>query len=132
MDAFVDLFYDVMSCFTVSLFLHRYDENPECAFSGTHLNVAIHVRLGDRREFQEGSVDYFQLLDLFMDTVSREVVGKGLERPQFHIFSETVIPCPSAQTGLFDEFPTWPVELDEVRPRICWFTVEAIYTYILL
>ena len=50
-----------------------------------------------------------------MTPVSQEVVGKGLELPLFHIFSETLIPCPSGETGLFDEFPTWPVELDQVR-----------------
>ena len=50
-----------------------------------------------------------------MTTVSHEVVGKGLEPPLFHIFSETLNPCPSGETGLFDEFPTWPVELDQVR-----------------
>lgn len=71
--------------------------------------------MGDRREFQDGSLKYFQLLDLFMSTFSREAEGKGLEPPLFHIFSETLVPCPSGETGLFDEFPTWPVELDQVR-----------------
>lgn len=52
-----------------------------------------------------------------MDTVSQEVVRKGLEPPRFHVFSETIKPCPSADFGLFDEFPTWPVALDQVRKR---------------
>lgn len=105
----------VVSCI---LSLHRYDENPKCEYSDTRLNVAIHVRMGDRREFQDGSLGYFQLLDLLMDKFSLEVVGKGLEQPLFHIFSETVIPCPPEHTGLFEEFPTWPVELDQVGPPI--------------
>ena len=92
-----------------------YDENPKCSYDTSRLNVAIHVRMGDRREFQDGSLYYYELLDLFMTTVSQQVVGKGLEAPLFHIFSETLIPCPSEETGLFDEFPTWPVELDQVR-----------------
>lgn len=71
--------------------------------------------MGDRREFQDGSLDYFQLLDIFMSTFSQEAEGKGLEPPLFHVFSETLVPCPSGETGLFDEFPTWPVELDQVR-----------------
>eukprot|EP00904_Undaria_pinnatifida_P013653 jgi/Undpi1/9418/HiC_scaffold_27.g11875.m1 len=91
-----------------------YDENPECAYDSARLNVAIHVRMGDRREFQDGSLDYFALLDLFMATVSQQVVGKGLVPPLFHIFSETLVPCPSGETGLFDEFPVWPVELDQI------------------
>lgn len=72
--------------------------------------------MGDRREFQDGTLYYFQLLDLFMSTVSQEVVAKGLAPPLFHVFSETLIPCPPEETGLFEEFPTWPVELDQVRP----------------
>ena len=75
--------------------------------------------MGDRREFQDGSLDYFALLDLFMTTVSQQVVGKGLVPPLFHIFSETLVPCPSGETGLFDEFPVWPVELDQVSKALC-------------
>lgn len=71
--------------------------------------------MGDRRAFQGSSLDYFRLLDVFMDTVSQEVMAMGLEAPLFHVFSETLIPCPSEESGLFDEFPTWPIELDEVR-----------------
>ena len=94
---------------------NRYDEEPACEFDSSRLNFAIHVRLGDRRAFHDGTVKYFELLDLFMNTVSHEVVEKGLAPPLFHVFSETVIPCPSEETGLFDEFPIWPVELDQVR-----------------
>ena len=93
----------------------RYDEDSTCYYASTKLNFAIHIRLGDRRAFQDGNLEYFQLLELFMDTVSQEVVRKGLEPPQFHVFSETMIPCPSADSGLFEEFPTWPVKLDKVR-----------------
>ena len=84
--------------------------------------------MGDRRAFQAGSLEYFQLLDRFMITVSLEVVGKGLESPLFHIFSETLVPCPSEETGLFDEFPTWPVELDQVREEVSHdFFVDTIH-----
>lgn len=84
----------------------RYDENPTCDFGAGRLNVAIHIRLGDRREFQAGTLEYFQLLDLLMQTVSHGVLGKGLKPPLFHVFSETLAPCPSEATCLFDEYPT--------------------------
>lgn len=71
--------------------------------------------MGDRREFQDGNEEYFQLLELIMTTMSVEVVDKGLQKPLFHVFSETLVPCPSENTGLFDEFPTWPVGVDQVR-----------------
>lgn len=70
--------------------------------------------MGDRRAFQEGTLEYFNLLEAFMDAVTTEVVKKGLEPPLFHVFSETLMPCPSSATGLFDEFQWWPVELDQV------------------
>ena len=54
-------------------------------------------------------MEYFRFLETFMDTVSKEVVRKGLQPALFHVFSETRIPCPSEDTGLFDEFPSWPV-----------------------
>lgn len=97
------------------LILARYDEDLECAYAPDRLNFGLHVRMGDRRAFQEGTLEYFELLEGFMDTVSTEVVNKGLQPPLFHIFSETLVPCPSLDTGLFDEFPAWPVDLDEVR-----------------
>ena len=67
--------------------------------------------MGDRRHYfrHEESEQYFILLELFMDTVSKEVVRKGLDPPVFHVFSETLVPCPSEDTGIFDEFPSWPV-----------------------
>ncbi len=49
-----------------------------------------------------------------MDQISEAVVEKGLEPPTFHVFSETVRRCPSEEAGLFEEFPTWPVALEEV------------------
>lgn len=53
-----------------------------------------------------------------METVADEFRERGLPEPLFHVFSETLSPCPSTVTGQFDEFPTWPVELDRVRtPR---------------
>lgn len=93
----------------------RYDENPKCSFGKDRMHFALHVRMGDRREFQDGNLEYFQLLELIMKTIAEEVVYMGLPKPLFHIFSETLAPCPSEETGLFDEFPTWPVSLDQVR-----------------
>ncbi|CAM9498525.1 unnamed protein product [Ectocarpus sp. 13 AM-2016] len=49
-----------------------------------------------------------------------------LPEPLFHVFSETLSPCPSTATGLFDEFPTWPVKVGQIEdclaattPRDC-------------
>ena len=113
-----------MQCFGLS----RYDDDLECAYAPDRLNFALHVRMGDRRAFQEGTLEYFALLEQFMDTVSTEVTKKGLDPPLFHIFSETIIPCPSSDTGLFDEFPTWPVALDEVRSehRLLMFSLRCM------
>eukprot|EP00904_Undaria_pinnatifida_P012050 jgi/Undpi1/7976/HiC_scaffold_24.g10448.m1 len=91
-----------------------YDDNLECAFARDRLNFSVHVRMGDRRAFQAGTLEYFNLLEAFMGTVSSEVVNKGLEPPLFHVFSETLMPCPSSETGLFDEFPWWPVVRDQI------------------
>lgn len=94
---------------------HRYDGNPKCSFGNDRVHFAVHVRMGDRRAFQDGNnADYFQLLELLMETIVEDVVNMGLPKPLFHIFSETLAPCPSEETGLFDEFPTWPVSLDQV------------------
>lgn len=65
--------------------------------------------MGDRRVMLGEAKEYFHLLEMFMDTVSKEVVKMGLEPPLFHVFSETLIPCPPKDTGIFDEFPSWPV-----------------------
>lgn len=108
----------IMSMWRFRASCSRYDENLDCAYDPTRLNVAIHVRMGDRREFQDGTLNYFRLLDVFMHTVSQTVVGKGLAPPLFHIFSETLLPCPSEQSGFFDEFPAWPVQLDQVRGKL--------------
>eukprot|EP00903_Cladosiphon_okamuranus_P019481 g17914.t1 len=92
-----------------------YDEDPKCAFDQGRLNFALHVRLGDRRGFQEGNGEYFQLLEHIMDTIAVEVVQRGLQVPLFHVFSETLVPCPPEETGLFDEFPRWPVVVDKIQ-----------------
>lgn len=88
---------------------YRYEKTPECAYDPARLNFAIHIRMGDRRAMLGESLGYFYLLEQFMDTVSKEVVRKGLVPPLFHVFSETLIPCPQDDTGIFDEFPSWPV-----------------------
>ena len=93
----------------------RHDENPKCGFSPDRLHFAVHVRMGDRREFQGGSAEYLDLLEAIMNTISTEAVGRGLQSPLFHVFSETVVPCPSGEAGIFEEFPTWPVGIEKVR-----------------
>ena len=50
-----------------------------------------------------------------MISVSSAVIAKGMMQPTFHVFSETLAPCPSEDTRLFDEFPAWSIEADEVR-----------------
>lgn len=110
-------------------YVDRYDENPKCSFDKDRLHFAVHVRMGDRREFQDGNAEYFRMLELIMATISAEVVGRGLSAPLFHVFSETVLPCPSGEAGLFEEFPTWPVGVDKVRLFVkfggCFFACNA-------
>lgn len=74
----------------------------------------MHVRMGDRHKFTDMHPEYFERLEGVMSTISLEVIRRGLAEPLFHVFSETIMPCPSEKTGLFDEFPTWPVAADEV------------------
>ena len=70
--------------------------------------------MGDRRALYDASLKYYELLERVMDNISEAVMEKGLERPLFHVFSETIQRCPSEATGLFDEFPLWPITLDQV------------------
>lgn len=81
--------------------------------------------MGDRREYQDGSLEYLLLLDAFMDTFSKQVVEMGLETPLFHIFSETLLPCPS-KNGSFDEFPAWPVNVDQVCEKAVPYLQQVI------
>lgn len=92
----------------------RYDEKPHCRYDSNRLNFAIHVRMGDRHKFTDMHTDYFDRLEEVMSTISKEVTLKGLAKPLFHLFSETVKSCPSEETGIFEEFPSWPVVNDEV------------------
>ncbi|CAN0106888.1 unnamed protein product [Ascophyllum nodosum] len=96
-----------------------YDEGTSsCTFDHQSLNFAVHVRMGDRREFQDGSTQYLKFLERFMISVSSAVIAKGMMQPTFHVFSETLAPCPSEDTRLFDEFPAWSIEADEITR--CW------------
>lgn len=78
------------------------------------LHFAVHVRMGDRKSFTDNHPDYLERLEDVMSIISQEVAGKGLAEPLFHVFSETVEPCPSENTGSFDEFPSWHVTADQV------------------
>lgn len=103
---------------------NRFNQQPECAFDSSRLNFAIHIRLGDRRYLEKTSTEYFALLDGFMDTVTAEVMQLGGKPPLFHVFSETMVPCPNMETGFFEEFSSWaPVEKEQVRNsqlvRVC-------------
>lgn len=71
--------------------------------------------MGDRTSIQGNPRStYFDRLHDFMDVVTEAVVAKGLFAPMFHVFTETKLPCPSGETGIFPEFPAWPVEIDQV------------------
>ena len=95
--------------------LSRYNETPDCHYESAELNFALHLRMGDRRDIEQATSEYFQLLDNFMEAVTEGVVRKGQAEPTFHVFSETLFPCPFAENGTFPEFPAWPVEMDQVR-----------------
>lgn len=80
------------------------------------MSFAIHIRLGDRGKGPHAITrEYRRRLDKLIFAVSEAVKAEGQLPPMFHIFSETVEPCPSEETGVFDEFPEWPLEADEVR-----------------
>ncbi|CAM9182579.1 unnamed protein product [Ectocarpus sp. 8 AP-2014] len=103
-----------------------YDGNPRCHFEEDRFHFAVHIRMGDRRAFYDGNQQYFHNVEMIMETVADEFRQRELPEPLFHVFSETLSPCPSTVTGLFDEFPTWPVELDQIdeclaapTPRDC-------------
>lgn len=92
----------------------RHNPNPACSYDAGRLDFAIHVRLGDRRLTQEAPDEYFSVLEALMDTITDSLLKRGLTPPVFHIFTETLQQCPSAETGIFHEMPGWPVELDQV------------------
>lgn len=92
----------------------RYDQAPECEYSSSGLNFALHLRMGDRRDIEPVTSEYFLLLEDFMETLTEEVEGKGHASPMFHVFSEALYPCPSPENGTFKEFPRWTVERDQV------------------
>lgn len=114
----------MVTVFLFSFTFCRYDEDLQCAFDPTRLNFAVHVRLGDRIASAESLAQHFRLLEELMDTITNVMRENGLQTALFHVFSETKEPCPSPETGLFDEFPTWPVEIDQVRNRINGFVVH--------
>lgn len=91
----------------------RYDE-PECGYEESELNFALHVRMGDRRELEGVTPEYFSRLEGFMATVTQAVVEREQAAPMFHVFSEALYPCPSPENATFTEFPFWPVERDQV------------------
>lgn len=93
----------------------RYDEHPHCEYEEGRLHFAVHIRMGDRRGIVGEAPEYVEKVERIMSIMSEGVTGKGLNPPLFHVFSETGSPCPSESTGLFAEFPSWPVELHQVR-----------------
>lgn len=93
------------------------DDGPvDCGFDPSRSNIAIHIRLGERRQVLQPGPEYYAMLDLFMHTVTTAVEEQGHNAPMFHVFSETAEPCPDSGTGVFDEFSAWlPVEEEQVR-----------------
>lgn len=92
----------------------RYNPTPECGYEPSGLHFALHVRMGDRRDLEPATPAYFSMLEDFMGVVTQEAARKGHAAPVFHVFSEALYPCPSPENGTFEEFPTWPVERDQV------------------
>ena len=82
------------------------------------------MRQGDIRLPFEILSKYLSALEELMDTVTEVVEEKGLEPPLFHIFSETIKPCPSLETKSFDEFPTWAIESHEVKKAKSFYFPE--------
>lgn len=70
--------------------------------------------MGDRRVIQDIPDDYFKRLEELMETITSTVLESGLAVPLFHVFTETLMPCPSSETGTFDEMPQWHVNKEEV------------------
>lgn len=106
------------ACFPRSkTFYYRYDANPSCSYSDGELNFAIHVRMGDRRLITGTNDDYFGMLEALMDSITESVLTRRSTPPKFHVFTETLLPCPSGETGAFGEFASWPVELRQVRRK---------------
>ena len=60
---------------------------------------------------------YIENLEGVMDVISTATEEKKMRPPLFHVFTETLMPCPSQETGLFDEFPSWAIEADQVQAR---------------
>ena len=102
----------------------RYAEKPEqCRYSGERLHFAAHVRLGDRLQYENENPHHIRFLEDLMNLISRTVEEKSLSPPLFHVYTETRKSCPSRQTKTFDEFPSWPLEENEVRRHqlFAWF-----------
>lgn len=84
--------------------------------------------MGDRRGISEKAPEYLEKVQRIMTEMSQVVENKGLQPPLFHVFSETNAPCPSRETGIFDEFPSWPVVLDQVRNKKRYRASESSVT----
>ncbi|CAN0186399.1 unnamed protein product [Scytosiphon promiscuus] len=110
---------------------HPHPSSPgedQCSFRSSQVNVAMHVRLGDRdgHQTRRGSRhdkthihdDYYDRLEEFMSKVTAVFTRQGEAPPVFHIFSETAEPCPSSETAAFDEFLRWPVEPTQIEPCV--------------
>lgn len=99
----------------VSPLCNRYSDDPEqCLYDEGRLHFALHVRLGDRISAAARNPHYIDHLEALMELISLAVARKGLSPPLFHVFTQTFMPCPSQDSALFDEFPSWPMENDQV------------------
>lgn len=80
------------------------------------LDIALHVRLGDRVVyFHDDGIGHLGHLEAFMETVRKTALVYGRET-MFHVFSETSLPCPE-ENGFFSEFPNWQVSMDQVKEK---------------
>lgn len=71
--------------------------------------------MGDRAGLDKTPEEFLTRLDRFMEAVTEVTAEFGIPPPVFHVFSESQQPCPRANTATFEDFPSWPVDMDEVK-----------------
>ena len=75
----------------------------------------MHIRLGDRakiaRDVLKSERDHIIQL---INVIAQEAEALDQLTPLFHIYSETELPCPSLEDGVFPEFPEWAIAPNEV------------------
>ena len=104
-------------CLITRYHREKSEQQRKCLYDDERPHFAFHVRLGDRTGSVESMSSYIEHLEGVMDVISTATKEKEMRPPLFHVFTETLMPCPSQETGLFDEFLSWPIEADKVQAR---------------